>query len=124
MTYMRIYDFGHLALRGHTWWRYLEQAVGAHGAVGGAVALGGGPVPQAVAPAPQHVEALGVPDVRLQPHVLALPPVELQQQVAVATAGLAALALGLLLLLGARLETLLSLQGGGGREEGEDEGGR
>ena len=51
----------------------------AHGTVAGAVALGGGPVAQTVAPLLQHVEALGVPDVRLQPHALPLPPVELQE---------------------------------------------
>lgn len=72
---------------------HLQETVAAHSPVAGPVALKGGPVPQTIAPLLQHVEALGVPDVCLQPHVLPLPAVELQQQVTVATASFAALGL-------------------------------
>ena len=69
-----------------------------------AVAFVGGLVPKAVSPLFNHVEALGVPNVRFQPDVLSLAAVELQQQISVAAARLAALALCLfLLLLGAGL---------------------
>lgn len=71
----------------------LQEAVAAHCPVAGPVALECGPVPQAVAPLLHHVEALSVPDVCLQPHVLPLPPIELQQQVAMATTGFATLGL-------------------------------
>lgn len=88
----------------------------AHCPVARPVALVCGSVPEAVAPLFHHVEALGVPDVRLQPHVLPLAAVELQQQISVPAAGLAAPALCLfLLLLGAGLEALLSLEEGGHR---------
>lgn len=78
---------------------YLQQTVAAHRPVGRPIAFVRGSVPEAVAPLFNHVEALGVPDVGLQPDVLPLAAVELQQQVAMAAAGLAALALGLLFLL-------------------------
>lgn len=91
---------------------YLQQAVAAHCPVARPVAFVRGPLPEAVAPLFNHVEALGVPNVRLQPHVLPLPPVELQQQIPVPAAGLAAPALCLLLLLRAGLEALLPLEGG------------
>lgn len=85
----------------------------AHGSVAGTIAFVCGSVPQAVAPLFHHVEALGVPNVRLQPYILSLAAVELQQQISVPAASLAALALRLfLLLLRASLEALLSLEGG------------
>lgn len=70
-----------------------------------------GSVPETVTPLFDHVEALGMPNVRLEPNVLPLPPVELQQQVTVAPASFAAFALcRLLFLLRARLEALLPLE--------------
>lgn len=71
----------------------------AHGSVTGAITFIRGSVPEAVTPLFNHVEALGVPNVRLQPHVLSLTPVELKQQVAMPAARLATLAFSLLLLL-------------------------
>lgn len=60
------------------------------------------------------MEALGVPNVGLQPNVLPLSAVKLQQQISVPPAGLAALALWLfLLLLRASLQALLPLEGKG-----------
>lgn len=88
---------------------YLQQTVGAHGSVAGPVTFICGSIPEAVTPLFNHVEALGVPNVCLQPHVLPLTPVELQQQVSMPTAGLAALALCLFLLLRASLKALLPL---------------
>ena len=58
---------------------YLHQTVAAHGPVTGPVAFAGGSVPKTVAPLFQHVEAFGVPNVSLQPHVLSLTPVEFEQ---------------------------------------------
>lgn len=81
----------------------------AHRSVARPVALVRWPVSKTVAPFFHHVEALGVPNVRLQPNVLPLPAVELQQQVSMAPTGLAALALCLFLLL--RLEALCMLEG-------------
>lgn len=78
---------------------YLQQAVAAHCPVARPVAFVCGSVPKAVAPLFNHVEALGVPNVRLQPNVLPLSAVKLQQQISVPTAGPAALALCLFLLL-------------------------
>lgn len=89
--------------------RYLQQTVAAHRSVTRPVAFIRWPVSKAVAPFLHHVEALGMPNVRLQPNVLPLPAVELQQQVSVAPAGLAALAFCLFLLLG--LEALCVLEG-------------
>lgn len=89
----------------------------AHGPVAGAVAFVGGPAAKAVAPLLYHVEAFGMPDVSLQPHVLPLPPVEFQQQVAVAAPGLATLPLRQVLLLVARLLALLHLGKGDGGED-------
>lgn len=71
----------------------------AHGSVAGAITFIRGSIPEAVTPLFNHVKALGMPNVRLQPHVLPLTPVELQQEVAVPTAGLAALALCLFFFL-------------------------
>lgn len=88
---------------------HLQQTVGAHGSVAGPVTLVRRSVPEAVTPLFNHVEALGVPNVRLQPLVLPLAAVELQQQVAVAPPGLAAPALRLFLLLRAILVALLIL---------------
>lgn len=45
------------------------------------MALDCGPRPEAVAPLPDHVEPLGVPDVRLQPSVLLLSTVKFQHPV-------------------------------------------
>lgn len=82
----------------------------AHCSVAGSVALVSGPVPQAVSPLFNHVKALSMPNVRLQPNVLPLTAIELQQQVSMPAPGLAALALWkFLLLLGAGLEALLPL---------------
>lgn len=90
----------------------------AHCSVASPVAFVCGPVPKAVTPLFNHVEALGVPNVRFQPNVLTLTAVELQQQVSVTPPGLAALALcWLLLLFGASLEALLPLT-----EEGQVSG--
>lgn len=83
----------------HTLNGYLQEAVAAHCPVGGPIALVCGSVPEAVTPLFNHVEALGMPNVSLQPHVLPLPAVKLQQQISMPAAGLAALALWLLLLL-------------------------
>ncbi len=69
---------------------YLQQAVAAHCSVARPVAFVCGSVPEAVAPLFNHVKALGVPNVCLQPHVLPLSAVELQQQISVPAAGLAA----------------------------------
>ena len=82
----------------------------AHCPVGRPVAFVCGSVPEAVAPLFNHVEALGVPNVRLQPLVLPLAAIELQQQVPVLAASLAAPVLCLFLLLQAGLEALLSLE--------------
>lgn len=71
----------------------------AHRSVARPVAFICWPVSKTVAPFFHHVEALGVPNVRLQPNVLPLPAVELQQQVSMTAAGSAALALSLFLLL-------------------------
>ncbi len=79
--------------------RYLQQAVAAHCPVARPVAFICWPVPKAVAPLLNHVEALGMPNVCLQPHVLPLPAVKLQQQISVPAAGLTALALNLFFLL-------------------------
>lgn len=68
-------------------------------------------VSKAVAPLFDHVETLGMPNVRLQPNVLPLSAVKLQQQVSVPATGPAALALRLLFLLRASLEALLMLKG-------------
>lgn len=91
---------------------YLQQAVAAHCPVTRPVALVCGSDPKAVAPPLHHVEALGMPNVSLQPDVLPLAAVELQKQISVVAAGLSApaLCLFLLLLLGAGLKTLLSLE--------------
>lgn len=70
-----------------------------------------GPVPEAVAPLFNHVKALCVPNVRLQPNVLPLSAVKLQQHVSVLTAGLATPLLSLFLLLRATLEAPLPLEG-------------
>lgn len=99
-------------LRSHFCQCYLEQTVAAHGPVAGPVTLVCGSVPKAVAPLFNHVKAFCMPNMRLQPDVLPLPAVKLQQQVSVLPAGLATLVLCLLLLLlGARLEALLPLEG-------------
>lgn len=91
---------------------YLQQAVAAHCPEARPVAFVRGSVPEAVAPLLHHVEAFGVPNVRLQPNVLPLPAVKLQQQIPVPAARLAALALRLLLLLlRSSLEALLPLRG-------------
>lgn len=82
---------------------HLQQTVAAHGSVAGPVTFICGPVPEAVAPLFNHVEALCVPNVRLQPFVLPLAAVELQQQVAVPPPGFAAFAFCLFLLLCASL---------------------
>ncbi len=79
--------------------RHLQQRVRAHGSVAGSEALGRGFERQTVAPRLLHVEALGVPDVRLQPFVLPLSAVEVQQQVPVSAACSTAPASGQLLLL-------------------------
>lgn len=69
-------------------------------------------VSKAVAPLFDHVETLGVPNVRLQPNVLPLSAVKLQQQVSMPATGPPALALRLFfLLLRASLEALLMLKG-------------
>lgn len=78
---------------------HLQQAVAAHCPVARPVAFVSGSIPEAVAPLFNHVEALGMPNVCLQPNVLPLSPVKLQQQISVPPAGLAALALRLFLLL-------------------------
>lgn len=52
-----------------------------HGAVAGPVALGRGPLPEAVTPLLRHVEPFGVPDVSLQPYILLLSAVEFQRPV-------------------------------------------
>lgn len=71
----------------------------AHRSVARPVAFICWPVSKTVAPFFHHVEALGMPNVRLQPNVFPLPAVELQQQVSVMATGLSALALRLFLLL-------------------------
>lgn len=78
---------------------YLQQTVAVHRSVARPVAFICWPVSKTVAPFFHHVEALGMPNVRLQPNVLPLPSVELQQQVSVTAAGPAALAFRLFLLL-------------------------
>lgn len=89
---------------------YLKEAVAAHGSVAWPITFACGSVPDAVTPLLNHVEALGVPNVRLQPDVLPLAAIELQQQVSVPPASFAAFALyRFLLLLWAGLEALLSL---------------
>lgn len=89
----------------------------AHRSVAWSVAFVCGSDPQTVSPLFHHVEALGVPDMRLQPNVLPLAPVELQQQVPVATASFAALALHRFFsLLQASQEVLLLLKGNIQRE--------
>lgn len=79
--------------------RHLQQRVGAHGSVAGSEALRRGFERQTVAPRLLHVEALGVPDMRLQPFVVPLSAIELQQQVPVSAARSTAPASGQLLLL-------------------------
>lgn len=92
--------------------RHLQQAVATHRSVARPVAFVCWSVSKAVAPLFDHVETLGVPNVRLQPNVLPLSAVKLQQQVPVPATGPAALALRLfLLLLRASLEALLMLKG-------------
>lgn len=81
----------------------------AHRSVARPVAFICWPVSKTVAPFFHHMEALGVPNVRLQPNVLPLPAVELQQQVSVTPTGPAALAFRLFLLLW--LEALCVLEG-------------
>lgn len=82
----------------------------AHGSVAWSITFACGSVPEAVTPLLHHVEALGVPNVRLQPDVLPLATIELQQEVSVPPASFAAFALcGFFLLFGASLEALLSL---------------
>lgn len=81
----------------------------AHRSVARPVAFVRWPVSKTVAPFFHHVEALGMPNVRLQPNVFPLPAVELQQQVSVTPTGPAALALRLFLLLW--LEALCMLEG-------------
>lgn len=71
----------------------------AHCPVAGPITLVRGPVPKAVAPLFNHVKALCVPNMRLQPNVLPLSAVKLQQQVSMPAAGLATLVLRLFLLL-------------------------
>lgn len=91
---------------------YLQQTVAAHCPVAGPITFVRGPVPEAVAPLFNHVKTLCVPNMRLQPDVLPLSAVKLQQQISMPAAGLATLVLRLfLLLLGARLEALLPLEG-------------
>lgn len=77
----------------------LQDTAAAHGPVVGPVALGRRPLAQAVAPPLHHVEALGVPNVRLQPQVPSLPPVELQHSVSVAAPSPVALVSGVFFLL-------------------------
>lgn len=91
----------------------------AHCSVASSVAFVCGPVPEAVTPLFNHVEAFGVPNVCFQPNVLPLTAVELQQQVSVPPPSLAALALCQFLLLGASLEALLPLTGEGYRKVSE-----
>lgn len=92
--------------------QHLQQAVATHRSVARPVAFVCWSVSKAVAPLFDHVETLGVPNVRLQPNVLPLSAVKLQQQVSVPATGPAALALRLfLLLLRASLEALLMLKG-------------
>lgn len=81
----------------------------AHRSVARPVAFVRWPVSKTVAPFFHHVEALGMPNVRLQPNVLPLPAIELQQHVSVTPTGPAALALRLFLLLW--LEALCILEG-------------
>lgn len=70
-----------------------------HGSVAGSEALRRGFERQTVAPGLLHVEAFGVPDVCLQPFVLPLSAIELQQQVPVSATRSTAPASGQLLLL-------------------------
>lgn len=58
-----------------------------------------GSVPEAVAPLFNHVKALCMPNMRLQPNVLPLPAVKLLQQISVPATGFATLVLCLFLLL-------------------------
>lgn len=81
----------------------------AHRSVARPVALVCWLVSKTVAPFLHHVKALGVPNVRLQPNVLPLSAVKLQQQISVAATGFAALAFRLLFLLW--LEALCMLEG-------------
>lgn len=69
----------HTPKKKQTTYLYLQKAMTAHGSVAGTVAFVCGSVSEAVAPLFQHVEALGVPNVRLQPHILSLATVELKQ---------------------------------------------
>lgn len=71
----------------------------AHCPVAGPITFVRGSVAKAVAPLFNHVKAFCMPNVRLQPNVLPLSAVELQQQISMPAAGLAALVLCLLLLL-------------------------
>lgn len=92
--------------------RHLQQAVATHRSVARPVAFVCWSVSKAVAPLFDHVETLGVPNVSLQPNVLPLSAVKLQQQVSVPATSPAALALRLFfLLLRASLEALLMLKG-------------
>lgn len=69
---------------------HLKEAEVRHGAVAGPVALGRGPLPEAVAPPLHHVKSFGMPDVSLQPYVLLLSTVKFQRPVYVTSSGFVA----------------------------------
>lgn len=71
----------------------------AHCPVAGPITFVCGPFPKAVAPLFNHVKAFCMPNMRLQPNVLLLSAVKLQQQIPMPAAGFATLVFCLFLLL-------------------------